>query len=299
MPTIAAAGPGTWVEAAIREAGGELAPLEAADGLIWTGRAAELGPVLERARRARWIQLPTAGVEAYAGLLSEDRVWTCAKGAYSPQVAEHALMLALAGMRRLKQRAQARSWSRDEGGQSLLGEPVTILGGGGISECLAGLLGPFGCPVTVVRRHPAPMAGVSSVVGPQGLAGAVAGASLVVVAWALTPETEGAVDARLLRGMRPEAWLVNVARGKHVVTEDLVRALQEGWIAGAGLDVTEPEPLPDGHPLWDLPNCLITPHAANPRNLAPGVLAGRVKENVRLFMEGRPLTGLVDPRLGY
>lgn len=299
MPTIAAAGPETWVEAAVREAGGELAPLEVADGLIWTGKPAGLAPVLERASRARWIQLPSAGVEGYAGLISEERVWTCAKGAYAPQVAEHALMLALAGMRRLKERAQARSWSRDERGQSLLGEPVTVLGGGGICECLIRLLAPFGCPVTVVRRHPAPIAGALSVVGPDGLAGAVAGAALVVVAWALTPETEGVVDARLLRSLPATAWLVNVARGRHVVTDDLVRALREAWIAGAALDVTDPEPLPEGHPLWDLPNCLITPHTANPGNLAAGVLAGRVKENVRLFMEGRPLAGQVDPRLGY
>ena len=85
------------------------------------------------------------------------------------------------------------------------------------------------------------------------------GADLVVVALALTPDTEGIISASEFELMEPHAWLVNVARGRHVVTDDLVAALREGVIGGAGLDVTDPEPLPDGHPLWSLPNCIITP----------------------------------------
>lgn len=274
--------------------------MESADGLVWTGRPHDLAPVLERAGSARWVQLPTAGVEAYLPLMgSPERLWTSAKGVYAPQVAEHALALALAGARRLKERFQARSWDRDDHGQSLIGAPVAILGGGGIGGCMVKLLEPFGCSVTVVRKHPAPMPGCRAVTGLDGLAEAVSGAALVVVAWALTPETEGLVDAGLFRRMGRQAWLVNVARGRHVVTDDLVQALREGWIAGAGLDVTEPEPLPDGHPLWALPNCLITPHCANPGNLAAAVLFERVKDNVRRFLEAEPLLGLVDRGLGY
>ena len=99
--------------------------------------------------------------------------------------------------------------------------------------------------------------------------------------------------------MQEHAWLINVARGAHVVTDDLVVALQDGTIGGAGLDVTDPEPLPEGHPLWELPNCIITPHTANTLEMARPMLAARIKANIARFVAGEPLIGLVDPDLGY
>jgi hypothetical protein len=107
------------------------------------------------------------------------------------------------------------------------------------------------------------------------------------------------VDAAALHAMEEHAWLVNVGRGGHVVTDDLVAALRDGTIAGAGLDVTHPEPLPDGHPLWELPNCIITPHTANTLDMVVPQLTERIRENVRRFGAGEPLVGLVDPELGY
>ncbi|MDQ6742036.1 MAG: hydroxyacid dehydrogenase, partial [Candidatus Dormibacteraeota bacterium] len=133
----------------------------------------------------------------------------------------------------------------------------------------------------------------------QPLAEAARDADLVFLAAPLTPETAGMVGAGELRAMGPQAWIVNVARGGLIRTEDLVRALSEGWIAGAGLDVTDPEPLPEGHPLWDLDNCLITPHVASVEELAREPYARLVTENVRRFAEGRELLGLVDPERGY
>ncbi|HEY0492578.1 MAG TPA: NAD(P)-dependent oxidoreductase, partial [Candidatus Dormibacteraeota bacterium] len=102
-----------------------------------------------------------------------------------------------------------------------------------------------------------------------------------------------------LRAMRKDAWLINVARGRLVDTADLVRALKEGWIGGAGLDVTDPEPLPEGHPLWGLDNCIITSHTANPPNLDRQLFRGRIIENVRRFAAGEPLLGLIDRAAGY
>ncbi len=99
--------------------------------------------------------------------------------------------------------------------------------------------------------------------------------------------------------MRGHAWLVNVARGGLVDTDALVRALQDEAIGGAALDVTEPEPLPPGHPLWDLPNALITPHVANTWSMAVPELAAMVGRNVARFAAGEPLEGVVDPALGY
>ena len=99
--------------------------------------------------------------------------------------------------------------------------------------------------------------------------------------------------------MRDDAILVNVARGAHVVTEELVAVLREGDIAGAALDVTDPEPLPADHPLWSEPRCLITPHTANTPEMVKPSIVERIRENVRRFGAGEPLIGTVDLDLGY
>jgi phosphoglycerate dehydrogenase-like enzyme len=99
--------------------------------------------------------------------------------------------------------------------------------------------------------------------------------------------------------MRPGSWLVNVARGRHVDTSALVAAVRDGVIGGAALDVTEPEPLPDGHPLWQLDNCIITPHTADTPEMVERLLARRIQDNVARFAADQPLTGLVDPAAGY
>jgi phosphoglycerate dehydrogenase-like enzyme len=288
---------------AVRIAGGEPTPVDAeADALVWLEPRdlAGLGQALKTASAARWVQLPFAGIErvAEAGLLDSDHVWTCAKGAYAEPVAEHALMLALAGLRLLRRRITARSWG-EPGGESLYDEPVTILGGGGIATSLIGLLTPMRCPVTVVRRQPDPVPGAARTVRTEQRREAMAGAKVVVVALALTPATEGIVGPAELAAMRPDAWLVNVARGRHVDTDALVTALRERAIGGAALDVTDPEPLPDGHPLWDLENCIITPHTADTEEMIDRLLGQRIEANVAAFANGRPLLGVVDPEAGY
>ncbi|MGH9154129.1 MAG: NAD(P)-dependent oxidoreductase, partial [Acidimicrobiales bacterium] len=125
------------------------------------------------------------------------------------------------------------------------------------------------------------------------------GAALVVLALPLTAETRGIVGEEALAAMDADAWLVNVARGEHVVTPALVEALRRRSIGGAALDVTDPEPLPAGHPLWELDNCLVTPHVANTPAMARPLFAARVRENVERYRSGRPLAGVVDPALGY
>jgi len=290
----------TWAADAIRDGGGELVDIAEAEALVWMGAAApeRFGEHLGRATKARWVQLPFAGIEPYVDLLERERVWTCGKGVYAEPVAEHALTLALAGLRDLPARMRATAWGA-QSGISLYDRPVTILGGGGITECLLDLLTPMRCDVTVVRRRPAPMPGAARVVGPDGLHDALPRAQVVFVALALTPETEGVISAPELRLMESDAWLVNVARGRHVVTGDLVTALRERWIGGAALDVTDPEPLPRGHPLWGVGNCIITPHTANTFEMARPMLSARIRENVRRWGAGEPLIGLVDLELGY
>ncbi|HSP28458.1 MAG TPA: NAD(P)-dependent oxidoreductase, partial [Ilumatobacteraceae bacterium] len=150
-----------------------------------------------------------------------------------------------------------------------------------------------------VRNRAEPMDGVDEVLEADRFADALPGADLVVLALALTPETEGMFSAGEVGLMESHAWLVNVARGRHIVTDDLVDALRDGVIGGAALDVTDPEPLPSEHPLWSLPNCIITPHVGNTPEMAKPLLAQRVTENVRRFARGDELIGLVDVDAGY
>ncbi len=277
---------------------------EVADALVWLGGLDGLEATLLAHPQVRWVQLPLAGVErmAEAGLFADPRfahiTWTSAKGSYAKPVAEHALALALAGLRHLHERARARSWGERKG-TSLYGAKVTILGGGGIAEELLRLLAPFGTEATVVRKKHAPLAGAARVMATEQVKDALPDALVVFVALALVPETVHIIGAEELELMAPGSWLVNVARGRHVDTDALVEALQAGRIGGAALDVTEPEPLPDGHPLWGLPNCLITPHSADTDEMIRPLLAERIRENVKRFAAGLPLEGAVDAAAGY
>jgi phosphoglycerate dehydrogenase-like enzyme len=285
---------------AVRDGGGTPTGIADADCVVWTDarEAGELRSLLDAHPQVRWVQLPWAGIEPFVGVLDHDRLWTCGKGVYAEPVAEHALALALAGMRGIGRYARSTTWSGPIG-RNLLGGRVTILGGGEITSSLIRLLRPWGAHLTVVRRHPRPMDGVAEVVGQEGLLPALERSDLVILALALTPETERVVDAEALAAMPDHAWLVNVARGQHVDTDALVDALRAGTVGGAGLDVTDPEPLPDGHPLWSFPNVIVTPHVGNTPEMGRVLLAARVRDNVRRFAEGRPLLGPVDVELGY
>jgi phosphoglycerate dehydrogenase-like enzyme len=207
-------------------------------------------------------------------------------------------MLALAGLRLLRRRITVRSWG-ENGGESLYDQPVTILGGGGIAARLLEMLAPLRAKVTIVRRQPGQVPGAVRTLQTGSLHEALADAKVVVVALALTPATEHIIGAPELAVMRQDAWLINVARGRHVDTDALVEALRTGSIAGAGLDVTDPEPLPDGHPLWDLENCIITPHTADTDEMVERMLGLRIEHNVAAFAAGQPLAGLIDPAVGY
>lgn len=287
---------------AVLAAGGEPADAdERADALVWLAPHDTDGlRAAVAATSPRWVQLSSAGIErvAAAGLLDAGRTWTCAKGIYAEPVAEHALMLALAGLRLLPSRIRATSWGR-AGGQSLYDAPVTILGGGGITASLLALLAPFRVRATVVRRSAEPVPGAALTVPAAMLPEALSDARVVFLALALTPETTGIIGAPQLAAMRPDGWLVNVARGRHVVTDALVAALAAGEIGGAGLDVTDPEPLPDGHPLWTQDRCIITPHTADTPEMVRRPLALRIRDNVTRFAAGEPLSGVIDPAAGY
>ena len=290
----------SWLRDAIEAGGGHVVPLPDSEAIIWADAHDPEGLVaaLAAAPDAGWVQLPFAGIENFLPHLEPDRRWTCGKGVYAGPVAELALALGLAGLRGLGAYARASSWSGPRG-HGLVGGNVTIVGGGGIAEALVELLRSFDCHVTVVRRNVQHMDGVDTVLDSDRFADSLPGADLVVLALALTPDTDGLVGREELALMERHAWIVNVARGRHIVTDDLVEALRDGTIGGAGLEVTDPEPLPDGHPLWSLDNCIITPHTGTTPEMSRPLLAARVEANVRRFAAGERLLGPVDLDAGY
>ena len=297
---LGAVGKRTWLADAVVDGGGLVVDLPEAEALVWgdPGQADDLRAALDATPGIHWVQLPWAGVEPLVDVLGHEHLWTCGKGVYADPVAEHVLAMALAGMRHLVAYGRATQWSA-QAGTNLMGANVVIVGGGGITESLLHLLAPFRCDVTVVRRDPVPLPGARRALTLNQLDDVLSDADLVVLAVALTPETIGLFDRRRFALMKSTAWLVNVARGGHVVTDDLVRALTDGVIAGAALDVVDPEPLPGDHPLWRSPNCLITPHTANTYEMAVPLLARRVSDNVARFAAGEPLVCIVDIALGY
>jgi phosphoglycerate dehydrogenase-like enzyme len=286
---------------AVRAGGGTLVETAAeAEGLIWNDPRdpSQLATVLANGPDIRWIQLPFAGIEPFLGHLAPDRVWTSGKGVYAEPVAEMVVTMLLALMRNITGYARASSWSGPVG-RNLSNARVTVLGGGEITRSLIELLAPFRCQVTVLRRLAEPLEGATRTGTLDDLHESLADADAVVVALALTPETRHVIDAAALAAMQEHAVIVNVGRGGHIDTDALTEALAAGRIGGAGLDVTEPEPLPDGHPLWSEPRCLITPHVGNTPEMGVPLLDARVRDNVDRFATGRPLIGPVDVDAGY
>lgn len=286
---------------AVIDSGGEVVPLSKdVKALIWLdySQPAQLARLLDENPQLEWVQLPFAGVDAFAEIIKRPIRFTSAKGSYREPVAEHALALSLALMRIIPERVVTKTWGR-QFAESLYDSNVLIFGGGGITEELLKLLSAFRAKVTVVRRRDEPLAGAVKTVGFQKLDEELPHADLVILASALTEETRHIFNSQRFALMKPSAYLVNIARGPMIQTDDLVRALNEGLIAGAALDVTEPEPLPDGHPLWTAKNVIITPHSADTRKQVVRLFSERIRENVRAFGAGTGWVGQVDPEFGY
>lgn len=288
-------------EQAVVDAGGEVVPFAAdVSAVIWTdySQPQALAELLSSNAHIQWVQLPFAGVDAFAKVLDYPVRFTSAKGAYRKPVAEHALLLMMALGRVIPERVRATSWGKSFA-VSLYDSRILIIGGGGITEELLLLLAPFHTEITVIRNRDIPMPGASSTKTFEHLDEELGKADFVVLAAALTNETRRLIDSRRLTLMKPTSYLVNIARGPMIVTDDLISALNTGELAGAALDVTDPEPLPDGHPLWAAKNILITPHTADTRAQVVPLFSERVRANVRAYLGQGDWVGVVDPILGY
>lgn len=272
-----------------------------ADAVVWFGRdPEELAAVLPQS--IRWLQVPDAGVEKWidAGFLDRGFVVTSAAGVYGGQVAEHALALVLACVHQIATFARAQSWNPRIAGMGSLGSSqVTVIGAGGIGTSLIALLRPFGCSIVAVTRSGRMVPGADLSVGPDGLEAALASADIVVLAAPSTALTLSLINDRTIDLMKPTAALVNVARGNLIDGEALLVALDRGRLSAVALDVTDPEPLPEGHPFFYHPKILITPHVANPASLKRASFAQHVQDNCRRFNNGEALLGVIDSERGY
>lgn len=283
------------------------AVIGAADALIGGGLVTR--DTVRRAARLRWIQATSAGVNhlPIPEISERQIVLTNFSGVLADPIAEHivSLMLAFArGLRALFALQDRHRWRADDGSRpatfELTGQTIGIVGLGEIGEALARRAHGLGMRVLATRRRPARMPTyVDQLLPSTGLPELLKAADHVVLCLPLTQETRGVIGAAELALMRRSAYLYNVGRGGLIEQEALITALRTGQIAGAGLDVTEPEPLPATSPLWDLPNVLLTMHSsgATPRPWDRGIAL--VSENVAHFLAGTALRNVVDVAAGY
>jgi D-3-phosphoglycerate dehydrogenase len=299
---ICAAAPGHEVV----DAGQEriAAELQAADIFCGHAKVPVPWPEVVRLGRLKWIQSSAAGLDhcLTREVIASDIVVTSASGLFADQVAEQTLALLLGLLRGLPVffRAQQNREFIRRPTLDLHRTTVGIVGLGGNGTRLAELLRPFRTRLvaTDVFADEQPPC-VDALWPADQLDRLLAESDIVILCVPLNAHTQGMIAARQFARMKRGAILINVARGPVVVERDLVAALQSGHLAGAGLDVTEVEPLPVESPLWNLPNVIITPHVGAQSNRRADDTTDLVCENLRRYLAGRPLLNLVDKRLGF
>jgi phosphoglycerate dehydrogenase-like enzyme len=264
--------------------------------------------VLRAAPNLVWVQSSSAGVERYLvveALRENDAiVLTNMQGVHGPTIAEHAFAMLLTLTRNLQEYTNPEtkgSWRRSRRASiALNGKTIFVVGLGGIGSEVAKIGNGFGMRVLATRRSEKPK---PHYVDEQGLPGDLdrflGEADVVVLSVPLTDETRGMIGTEQLALMKEGAYLINVARGPVVDTDALVAALEREHLAGACLDVTDPEPLPKDHPLWSFENVIITPHVSGRSELTSKVWKETYLENIRRFAAGEPLLNVVDKAAGY
>jgi phosphoglycerate dehydrogenase-like enzyme len=259
--------------------------------------------VLANAHKIRWIMTVGAGVDTVLPNpeLRKDCVITNARGIHAPQISEFVLGMVLALALRLPEhlRNQAEAVWQLRPHMIVAGRTIAVIGLGSIGKEIARKANAIGMRVIGIKRNPAEVSHVEKTYGPKDLHRVLGEADFVVLIAALTPETNGLIGKKELQAMKPEAFLINVARGAMVVEKELIEALQNKTIAGAALDVFETEPLPPESPLWKMNNVIITPHTAGMRADYLEAVSNLFCENLRRHLAGQPLFNLVDRERGY
>jgi phosphoglycerate dehydrogenase-like enzyme len=309
VEALKAAAPG--VEIVVVNNAEEMAKAAADADAIASGDDVVCDPrVLAAAKKVRWVAIYSAGVEACLGkpaVAKSGIVVTNMRAIAGPVMAEHSIALMYALSRSLHvsvgRQARGEGWSRNFAGsqpQSLTGKTVLVVGLGGIGLEVAKRSHALGLKVVATRNSSRDKPDFVSYVGlSDELPTLIGQADVVVSALPLTPQTTNLFDAKMFARMKKTAYFINVGRGGSVVTNDLVAALDDGVIAGAGLDVTEPEPLPADHALWKAKNVIITPHMSAQSDLGGGTRSLILREQIRRFVNGDKLLAVVDLQKGY
>jgi D-2-hydroxyacid dehydrogenase (NADP+) len=257
--------------------------------------------VIASAKQLAWVQVTGAGVDwALAPELAPGVVVTRAPGVFGPGMAEYVLGWSLwvtQHMTQYLEAQRARRWREELLPAPLRGKTLTIVGLGDIGRTIARAARGLGVRTVGVSRSGRGVPTVDRVYRRSGLTRALAEGDFVVLTVPLTEDTRSMIGARELAGMRPSAWLLNVARGEVVDETALLDALERRTIAGAVLDVVSHEPLPGDHPLWSAPNTVITPHISGPST--PEQIAPIFNDNLARFLAGRRLRHVVDRARGY
>jgi phosphoglycerate dehydrogenase-like enzyme len=261
----------------------------------------------ERSPKLKWVQFISAGVESVreASTLGSDVLVTNASGCHAIPIAEHVLgfMLMLAKQtRRYLASQQAKNWDRFFP-EELGGKTMGIVGLGSIGREVARIAKALRMKVLATRRsttkRESGVEGVDDIYPASELTLMFPECDYVVVSVPLTPETTKMIGERELRAMKPSAYFINIARGKVVDQPILIKALKEGWIAGAAIDVTDPEPLPPESELWDVPNLIITAHIAG-GTYGTGYRAVQLfRDNLKRYLAGEKLVNIIDRARGY
>ena len=255
----------------------------------------------------RWIQSNSAGVEGFLDipdLRDSDIVLTNAKIIQGPEIADHAFALLLNFTRNLKafNARMPEGWNteRELPMIELSGKTALVIGLGGIGTQIAQRAAAFGMTVVAVDPKDIPIHRDVAYVGkPDELDDLLPKADVVFSSVPHTPATEGMIGARQFELMKQDVYFINISRGKIVDTDALVAALESGKVRAAGLDVTDPEPLPTGHPLWTMPNVTITPHLATISDRLEERRTRLLRDNIARFATGRTLRNVVDKQAGY
>ena len=282
--------------------------IEDADAVVGVTLTREL---FQHARQLKWLHISSAGVEAHGRsvglfpeLVASDVVVTNAKNVYGPQIADHAFAFLLALTRKLNvtiPRQQLEEWPSGRDGMfELNGKTAVIIGVGGIGSQIAQRAHGFGMKVIGVDIRDVPTSNViQRVVPPDMLNSVLPEADVVFVSVPHTPKSEGMMGARQFELMKKGSYFIAMSRGKIFDHQALVKALDSQRLAGVGLDVTDPEPLPKGHPLWKFKNVIITPHVSGGSDNLEARLYNLVKENIRRFGAGMPLLNVVNKKEGF
>jgi len=267
-------------------------------------RSGILQQVWEKRRRLRWVHVAAVGVDAvlFPALVSSDVVLTNSRGVFNSAMGEYVLALMLAMVKDLPRTVRLqdeRRWQHRDP-TSLRGGTVLVVGVGGVGTGIAQSAAANGMTVIGVGRQArASSPPYQRIAGVTELKNLVPTADWVVLATPLTAETRGLFSRELIGDMQPSARLINVARGAVLDEQALVEALEAGRLAGAALDVFQTEPLPPDHPLWRMPNVIISPHMSADVPEARQWLVDLFRQNLDRFQRGEPLLNVVDKRLGF